>query len=95
MGDLGNATGCHLHFEVHPRGGSIYEDNVNPTVWLRNNVGRSSGGSLVVASFNVLGHSHTTSGGNKPWMASGPARTQGMVALLRRHRVDVAGLQEY
>ncbi len=28
-------------------------------------------------------------------MALGPARTQGMVALLRRHRVDVAGLQEF
>ena len=34
VGDLGNATGCHLHFEVHPRGGSIYHDSVNPSPWL-------------------------------------------------------------
>jgi murein DD-endopeptidase MepM/ murein hydrolase activator NlpD len=23
VGDLGNATGCHLHFEVHLKNGSI------------------------------------------------------------------------
>jgi hypothetical protein len=34
VGDLGNATGCHLHFEVHPDGGSIYQDNINPSTWL-------------------------------------------------------------
>jgi hypothetical protein len=38
VGALGNATGCHLHFEVHPAGGSIYQDNVNPSVWLHQNV---------------------------------------------------------
>jgi endonuclease/exonuclease/phosphatase family metal-dependent hydrolase len=99
VGDLGNASGCHLHFEVHPHGGSIYQDNVNPTEWLRNHVGRSLGGSagtgFVVATFNTLGASHTTAHGNEPWMASGPARTRGMVQLLERHNVDVAGLQEF
>jgi len=40
VGDLGNATGCHLHFEVHPSGGSIYEDPVEPTIWLREHIGR-------------------------------------------------------
>jgi hypothetical protein len=34
VGDLGNATGCHLHFEVHPGGGSIYQDNIDPSTWL-------------------------------------------------------------
>ncbi|WP_168929820.1 M23 family metallopeptidase [Nocardioides sp. GY 10127] len=35
VGDLGNATGCHLHFEVHLRDGGIYEaDNVDPSAWL-------------------------------------------------------------
>ncbi len=34
VGSLGNSTGCHLHFEVHPLGGSIYEDNVDPVAWL-------------------------------------------------------------
>lgn len=35
VGDLGNATGCHLHFEVHLKNGSIYgPDNTNPSPWL-------------------------------------------------------------
>ncbi len=34
VGAMGNATGCHLHFEVHPRGGAIYEDPVDPSDWL-------------------------------------------------------------
>ncbi|GAB2864605.1 peptidoglycan DD-metalloendopeptidase family protein [Nocardioides pacificus] len=35
VGNLGNSRGCHLHFEVHTRGGSIYgPDNVNPVTWL-------------------------------------------------------------
>ena len=35
VGSEGNSTGCHLHFEVHPLGGSIYEDNVDPVSFLR------------------------------------------------------------
>ena len=34
VGARGNATGCHLHFEVHPKGGGIYEDPVDPSKWL-------------------------------------------------------------
>ncbi|WP_155992158.1 M23 family metallopeptidase [Nocardioides sp. URHA0032] len=34
VGQEGNATGCHLHFEVHPFGGSIYEDDTDPRAWL-------------------------------------------------------------
>ena len=45
VGDLGNATGCHLHFEVHPHGGSIYQDPVNPTIWLREHIGRNGASS--------------------------------------------------
>ncbi|MFC6044829.1 peptidoglycan DD-metalloendopeptidase family protein [Nocardioides hankookensis] len=42
VGELGNATGCHLHFEVHTKGGSIYgPDNVNPSTWLAQNVGQT------------------------------------------------------
>jgi murein DD-endopeptidase MepM/ murein hydrolase activator NlpD len=38
VGDLGNATGCHLHFEVHLKNGSIYgPDNTNPSPWLASN----------------------------------------------------------
>ena len=40
-GDLGNATGCHLHFEVHLHNGSIYgPDNTDPTRWLASQAGR-------------------------------------------------------
>lgn len=35
VGSEGNSSGCHLHFEVHPQGGGIYEDNVDPVAWLR------------------------------------------------------------
>ncbi|MGL5823398.1 MAG: peptidoglycan DD-metalloendopeptidase family protein [Nocardioides sp.] len=35
VGDQGNATGCHLHFEVHLKDGPIYgPDNTDPSVWL-------------------------------------------------------------
>lgn len=114
VGDLGNATGCHLHFEVHPRGGSIYEDPINPTVWLQRHVGRrldqpvgqpgggvtplasdtQGAGSYRVATFNVLGHSHTKPGGNKPGMAGSAPRMRAAVSLLNRWSVDVVALQE-
>ncbi|GAA2154762.1 hypothetical protein GCM10009844_40990 [Nocardioides koreensis] len=34
VGQAGNATGCHLHLEVHPSGGSIYQDDTDPSRWL-------------------------------------------------------------
>jgi endonuclease/exonuclease/phosphatase family metal-dependent hydrolase len=95
VGELGNATGCHLHFEVHPHGGSIYEDPVNPTTWLARNVGKDRTGGFRVASFNVLGHSHTTPGGKHPGMASGPVRIRRALRILDRHRVDIVGMQEF
>lgn len=49
---------------------------------------------FVISSFNVLGSSHTVPGGEKPWMASGPARIHSAVQLLAAHKVDVVGFQE-
>jgi murein DD-endopeptidase MepM/ murein hydrolase activator NlpD len=100
----GNSTGCHLHFEVHPTGGSIYEDGVDPSAWLGANIGRDLGGEVrsasagsrefIVATLNVLGHSHTRPGGNKPgWAASG-TRMRWAVRALDDNTVDVVGLQE-
>jgi murein DD-endopeptidase MepM/ murein hydrolase activator NlpD len=34
VGQGGNATGCHLHLELHPSGGSIYADDTDPSAWL-------------------------------------------------------------
>lgn len=46
---------------------------------------------LTIASFNVLGSSHTRGPGG---YASGVRRTKGVVRLLDKHDVDVVGLQE-
>lgn len=50
--------------------------------------------SFVISTFNVLGGSHTSSGGNKSGYASGPTRMQNAVHLIERHGVDVVGFQE-
>ena len=44
VGDRGNASGCHLHFEVHPNGGTIYQDGVDPSEWLQTHVGAGPAG---------------------------------------------------
>lgn len=51
--------------------------------------------SFNVASFNVLGSSHTAAAGNKPGMASGVSRMRGAVAAMKSHHVDIAGMQEF
>ena len=49
---------------------------------------------FTVASFNVLGHSHTQPGGRVPAYASGPSRMATTVGILRARGVDVVGFQE-
>ena len=67
---------------------------VSPTTPTQRGAGGRS--TARVASFNVLGQSHTTAGGSKPhgWK-SGTQRVPGMIAALRRHDVEIAGLQEF
>ncbi len=48
-----------------------------------------------IASFNVLGSSHTGGGGNKPGYNNGAARMGIVVDLLRGQGVDVVGFQEF
>jgi endonuclease/exonuclease/phosphatase family metal-dependent hydrolase len=55
----------------------------------------SRGRAVVVSSFNVLAHRHTSAGGAHPGMASGPTRIRWTLELLRRRGVDVVGLQEF
>ena len=50
VGSMGNSTGCHLHFEVHPQGGSIYEDDVDPSGWLQTHVGSEEPAVQAVAA---------------------------------------------
>jgi endonuclease/exonuclease/phosphatase family metal-dependent hydrolase len=50
---------------------------------------------FTVASFNVLGHSHTEPGGHSPARPSGPARMGATMEALRAWGVDVVGLQEF
>ena len=41
VGKEGNVSGCHLHFEVHLKNGSIYgPDNVDPSIWLAENASK-------------------------------------------------------
>lgn len=51
--------------------------------------------SFTVASFNVLGHSHTVPGGNRPGWAPSSVRMGWAVASLHGHGIDVVGLQEF
>ncbi|WP_297776620.1 peptidoglycan DD-metalloendopeptidase family protein [Mycobacterium sp.] len=104
VGEQGNAHGCHLHLEVHPHGGSIYQDPIDPSRWLADHVGRTLDGAISgivggsslgrIASFNVLGDSHTRPDGEHPQMASGRQRIRWALRLLEHHRINLVGLQE-
>lgn len=48
-----------------------------------------------LASFNILGASHTAPGGNKKGYAGGTSRTGWALQLIRGNNVSVVGLQEY
>ncbi len=48
-----------------------------------------------IASFNVLGASHTGRGGNKKGYAGGTSRMGWAVQLIRGNNISVVGLQEY
>ncbi len=50
---------------------------------------------FTIASFNVLGHSHTEPGGHSPGMPAGPVRMEWQMGILRALSVDVVGLQEF
>ena len=51
--------------------------------------------SFRIASFNVLGASHTGPGGNKPGYAGGTSRMGWALQLIRGNNISVVGLQEY
>jgi hypothetical protein len=96
LGSLGkNLKGkCQLYFSVVSSGHPL-----NATKWLAANVGKVAAASrylfnttgFTVASFNMLGASHTP---NSRY-ASYAVRTPRALALLKTRGVDVAGLQEF
>ena len=48
-----------------------------------------------MASFNLLGSSHTGRGGHSPGLASGPQRLNGALRILAQHQISVVGFQEF
>lgn len=56
---------------------------------------RSAPFEFRVASFNVLGDSHTGPGGNKPGFPDGSPRMDMAIAVLRNNDIDVVGFQEF
>ena len=48
-----------------------------------------------MATFNLLGSSHTRQSGKDPGKASGPQRLGGALQVLDQHQVTVVGLQEF
>jgi hypothetical protein len=51
--------------------------------------------SFTIASFNVLGHSHTVPGGNRKGYASSGVRMGYALAALQGNSADIVGLQEF
>ncbi len=52
------------------------------------------GDAFTLATFNVLGHSHTARGGNKRGYAGSATRMRYAVKAMRNHGVEVVGFQE-
>jgi hypothetical protein len=51
--------------------------------------------SFTIASFNVLGHSHTVPGGNRKGYASSGVRMGWALSALQGNGADIVGLQEF
>lgn len=85
---------CALRFSVSGRGRPV-----NPSTWLNVMVGKTPPVSgmfntraIYLASFNVLGASHTTSGSR---YSTYPSRMVRAVSLLNSRALDVVGTQEF
>lgn len=96
VGRTGDARMCSLYFAVTSNNGA---KTFNPSRWLDNRVGKPlkvadlfNNRGFVVASFNVLGASHTTGSSRYPTY---DVRTPKQAALLNSYGADVVGLQEF
>ncbi len=96
---------CSLHFAVRLRVGARDPHLVNASVWLSRHLrshvsglppGKRRRGSFIAASFNVLGHTHTSRGGKKRHgFPSSRRRMSLALSLLKSNRVSLVGLQEF
>ncbi len=57
--------------------------------------GTGKAADFAMATFNVLGSSHTEKGGHHSWLASGPQRVGGVLQILAQHDISVVGMQEF
>ncbi len=99
VGDEGRAQRCGLHLRVR---NNATRTTYNPTRWLARHVGQvtpSAGlygdGGFNIATFNVLGASHTARGGNKASWPDFDKRLPKQIAMLENAQADVVGLQEF
>src|SRR4051794_20535618 len=61
----------------------------------RDGVDQALPASTRVATFNVLGASHTAPGGNSSNHIPGPTRMRWTVKKLTEHRISIVGMQEF
>lgn len=74
----------------------VSQDPVAQTAPESSSAGSSGpGAEFTMASFNLLGSSHTNGRGHSPGMAAGPARMTGALQILADHQISVVGLQEF
>ena len=69
VGKEGNVSGCHLHFEVHLKNGSIYgSDNVDPSTWLAENASRPTQAGVIAPDppRDIGDQPDTQNGGGQP-----------------------------
>lgn len=99
VGQEGRAKGCELHLEVRNNNGTLLR---NPTSWLETYVAKPVPASYIfgnrgflIASFNVLGASHTDKGGDARSYPGYRTRLPKTIAALKNRKIDVAGLQEF
>jgi murein DD-endopeptidase MepM/ murein hydrolase activator NlpD len=92
VGALGNATGCHLHFEVHT---PEHPEGVDPTSWLQDNVGKTLDGPPPTPSPGdpLPATTATLLTANVPFTLSTPEAAAQVEALLNEGP-DVLLLQE-
>jgi murein DD-endopeptidase MepM/ murein hydrolase activator NlpD/exonuclease III len=91
VGSLGNATRCHLHFEVHPHGGGYGQDDIDPSSWLTQYVGPEGPVQPVAQAGAATGATLIAANVGRTMSAD---RASGQIHGLLAHRPSVLILEE-